>query len=124
MIIFGIRYFMSQVSIPTLLNSYSKLILAIMNDTDEDPLWRRFYQIQMTEYFLSKKDFKFEIEEAQDTYNLIVKTWTDLKKYIDKPTLPINNLDNIFKTVSISFPIDKLTISDTDNNDFLIYGSF
>lgn len=112
-----------QENIPTLLNTYSKLILAVMNDIDEDPLWRRFYQLQITEYLLSKKDFKFELDEAEKAYSLIVNTWTDLKGYLKAPVFPVNDIDNIFKSVLIEFPFDDLSINDTSNNDELIFGS-
>jgi len=106
------------------LNTLCKMILALENDSDFDPLWRRFYQIQMYSYFLSKKNFRFELDNAEQAYDMIVKTWTDLKSYIENPMFPINDLDNIFKTTIIEFPSDEYTISLSDNNDDLINVSF
>jgi len=106
-----------------ILNSYSKLILAIEDDCNFDPLWRRFYQIQMHMYLLSKKNFEFKIDEAEQVYDLIVRSWTDLKSYVDNPVFNISNIDNIFKNTIIDFPIDELTISDFNSNDDLFYGS-
>lgn len=114
---------MTQGSLPTILNAYSKLILAIVNDVDEDPLWQRFYQLHMATYLLSKKDLKFRLVEAEQAYSLIAQAWTGMKTYLKEPVFPVNNIDNIFKSVYIEFPIDELSISDTYNNDELIFGT-
>lgn len=110
--------------LPAKLSVYSNLILSIMDDNDFDPLWLRFYQLQMGMYLLSKKNLEFHLHEAQHAYDLIAEAWTDLKTYIEKPIFPIADIDNIFKGVCIDFPTDEYTISDTDNNDELVYGSF
>lgn len=93
-----------------LLESYSNLILAVMDDEDTDPLWHRFYRIQMAQYLLGQENLQFDLEPAEVVYNLIQKNWEELKEYIDTSLLPVKNFDNLFKTISIDFPVDKFTI--------------
>lgn len=105
--------------LPEIINAYSKLILAIEEDVDDDPLWNRFYQIQMASYFLSKKNLEFRLAEAEHAYNRILNCWVELRDYLDNASFPINNIDNIFKSIDIDMPSDELTISLSENNDFL-----
>lgn len=89
--------------IPNLIDEYSDLILAIENDENEDPLWQRFYQIQMAIYLLTHYQPSIHLSHARDAYHKIYKTWDDLNNYLSNPKIPVNNIDNLFKTIHIDF---------------------
>ncbi len=94
-----------------ILEDYSNLILAVMSDDDSDPLWHRFYRIQMAQYLLGQKNLQFDLEPVQIVYNLIQQNWAALKEYMDNSLLPVKNFDNVFKMISIDFPVDRFTIT-------------
>ena len=92
--------------LPQLINEYSNLILAIENDENEDPLWHRFYQIQMAIYILNNQRRKLQMEEALEAYQRINRTWDDLNLYLKAPCFQVKNLDNLFKSIHIDLPND------------------
>lgn len=94
-----------------MLENYSNLILAVMDDEDTDPLWHRFYRIQMAQYLLGQENLQFDLEPAEIVYNLILQNWEELKDYMDHSVLPVKDFDNVFKMVNIDFPVDRFTIT-------------
>lgn len=112
-----------QGSIAELLDCYSRLVLAAVEDDHEDPLWERFYTIQMAGWILTRRNLHFVMQDAINAYSLISKTWEDLDRYMQNSLLPVKNFDNVFKMVRIPFDITSDTVSDTENNDYLIFGS-
>lgn len=81
-----------------------------MDDEDSDPLWHRFYRIQMANYLLGQKDLQFDLGPVVMVYNMISECWNELKDYMDHSFLPVKDFDNVFKMVNIDFPKDKFTI--------------
>ena len=76
-------------------------------DNDEDPLWKRFYSIQMTSYLVSKRNLDVSAPEGDMVHDLIRDTWQELKKSMQTSQFgPISNVDQWFKTIRIDFPID------------------
>ena len=76
-------------------------------DNDEDPLWKRFYSIQMTSYLVSKRNLDVSAPEGDMVHDLIRDTWQDVKKSMQTSQFgPITNVDQWFKTIQIDFPID------------------
>ena len=77
------------------------------HDNDDDPLWKRFYSIQMSSYLISKRNLEVSAPEGDMVHDLIRDTWTDVKRYMENSQFgPISNVDQWFKTISIDFPID------------------
>ena len=76
-------------------------------DNDEDPLWKRFYSIQMTSYLVSKRNLDVSAPEGDMVHDLIRDTWQEVKKSMQTSQFgPISNVDQWFKTIRIDFPID------------------
>ena len=76
-------------------------------DNDEDPLWKRFYSIQMTSYLVSKRNLDVSAPEGDMVHDLIRDTWQELKKSMQTSQFgTISNVDQWFKTIRIDFPID------------------
>ncbi len=94
-------------------------------DCDNDPRWVRFYEIQMSIYLLGKKNLEVSAPEGDMVHDLIKDVWEGVKDYMDSSLFgPIENVDQLFKTIHIDFPWDSRTsISDTNNNDELLLGS-
>ena len=90
-------------SLPDLLENYSNLILSVQDDENPDPLWHRFFRIQMAEFILSDRTMKFELENALRAYSMIHDKWCELEEYFETTSLPIRNYDNLFKQVFIDF---------------------
>jgi len=79
-------------------------------DSDKDPRWIKFYEIQMSMYLLGKKSLEVSPPEGDMVHDLIKDVWTGVRTYIEKtPFGPIENLDQWFKTIKIDFPIDLET---------------
>lgn len=77
------------------------------NDSDTDPLWKRFYQIQMTSYIIEKKNLDIAPPEGDMVHDLIRDAWLDVKHYMDESEFgPIKNVDQWFRTIHIDFPVD------------------
>ena len=88
--------------------------LARANDNDEDPLWKRFYSIQMSSYLISKRNMEVSAPEGDMVHDLIRDTWQNLKDDIENSQFgPISNVDQWFKTVRIDFPVDPFDESCT-----------
>ena len=78
-------------------------------DDDNDPMWIKFYEIQMSIYLLGKKNLEVTPPEGDMVHDLIKDVWTDVKAYMEKsPFGPIENVDQWFKTIQIDFPWDIL----------------
>lgn len=92
-----------EVDLPDLINDYCNLILAIENDANQDPLWQRFYQIQMAIYILSRETDKLVLENSVKAYQKINRAWDNLNDYFSNSVFHINNIDNLFKTIRIDF---------------------
>ncbi|MBP5757626.1 MAG: hypothetical protein J6W39_08620 [Spirochaetales bacterium] len=76
-------------------------------DNDDDPLWKRFYSIQMTSYLVSKRNLDVSAPEGDMVHDLIRDTWQEVKESMKtSPFGPISNVDQWFKTIRIDFPID------------------
>lgn len=76
-------------------------------DNDDDPLWKRFYSIQMTSYLVSKRNLDVSAPEGDMVHDLIRDTWQDVKKSMQTSKFgPISNVDQWFKTIRIDFPVD------------------
>lgn len=90
-------------SLPALLEQYSNLILSVEDDDNNDPLWLRFYQIQMASFILGSKSVDLELQNALKAYDLILDAWQGLEETIEESIIPIKNYDNIFKEVFIDF---------------------
>ena len=77
------------------------------NDNDDDPLWKRFYNIQMTSYLVSKRNLDVSAPEGDMVHDLIRDTWQSVKTSMQTSQFgPISNVDQWFKTIRIDFPID------------------
>lgn len=77
------------------------------NDKDEDPLWKRFYKIQMSSYLISKHNLEVSPPEGDMVHDLIRDTWEEVKQSMETSKFgPISNVDHWFKTIRIDFPID------------------
>ena len=77
------------------------------HDNDDDPLWKRFYSIQMSSYLISKRNLEVSAPEGDMVHDLIRDTWTDVKRYMENSQFgPISNVDQWFKTIKIDFPLD------------------
>lgn len=107
-------------SLPALLDCYTRLVLAVTDDDNKDPLWNRFYRIQMTSWILTRKHFNFVMEDALDAYDKIVESWNELENYMNHCLLPVRNFDSVFKMVKVPFAVTEDTITQNDNNDFLV----
>lgn len=82
--------------------------LARANDNDIDPLWKRFYHVQMTSYIIEKKNIEITPPEGDMVHDLIRDAWIDVKDYMENSKFgPIENLDQWFKTIHIDFPVDE-----------------
>ena len=89
------------------LDALCRCFLIRAKDEDKDPLWKRFYSIQMSSYLVSKKSLKISESEGDMIYDLIRDTWLDIKDYMEKSRFgPISNVDQWFKTIKIDFPVD------------------
>ena len=76
-------------------------------DNDDDPLWKRFYNIQMTSYLVSKRNLDVSAPEGDMVHDLIRDTWQSVKSSIQASQFgPISNVDQWFKTIRIDFPVD------------------
>ena len=76
-------------------------------DNDDDPLWKRFYNIQMTSYLVSKRNLNVSAPEGDMVHDLIRDTWQSVKTSMQTSQFgPISNVDQWFKTIRIDFPID------------------
>ena len=76
-------------------------------DNDDDPLWKRFYNIQMTSYLVSKRNLDVSAPEGDMVHDLIRDTWQSVKSSMQTSQFgPISNVDQWFKTIRIDFPID------------------
>ena len=76
-------------------------------DNDDDPLWKRFYKIQMTSYLVSKRNLDVSAPEGDMVHDLIRDTWQSVKTSMQTSQFgPISNVDQWFKTIRIDFPID------------------
>ena len=77
-------------------------------DNDEDPLWRRFYRIQMSSYLCCTKNLEVSAPEGDMVHDLIRGVWEDdVKDYMENSKFgPISNVDQWFKTIRIDFPVD------------------
>ncbi len=77
------------------------------NDDDQDPMWHRFYRIQMCSYLISKRNLSVSAPEGDMVHDLIRDTWLEVKEYMEKSKFgPISNVDQWFKTIHIDFPVD------------------
>ncbi len=82
------------------------------NDNDEDPMWHRFYRVQMCSYLITKRNLSVTPPEGDMVHDLIRDTWTDVREYMENSQFgPISNVDQWFKTIHIDFPVDPF---DTD----------
>ena len=76
-------------------------------DNDDDPLWKRFYNIQMISYLVSKRNLDVSAPEGDMVHDLIRDTWQSVKSSMQTSQFgPISNVDQWFKTIRIDFPID------------------
>ena len=81
--------------------------LARANDNDSDPLWKRFYNIQMCSYLISKKNLDVSEPEGDMVHDLIRDTWLEIKDYMENSAFgPVSNPDKWFRTIRIDFPVD------------------
>ena len=84
-------------------------------DSDTDPMWIKFYEIQMSIYLLGKKNLEVSPPEGDMVHDLIKDVWGEVKTYMQKsPFGPIENVDQWFKTIQIDFP---WSYSDAENFD-------
>ncbi len=81
--------------------------LARANDDDDDPLWKKFFQIQMSSYLIAKKNLDVSVPEGDMVHDLIRDSWKEVKDYMENSDFgPISNVDQWFKTIRIDFPLD------------------
>lgn len=93
-------------------------------DSDDDPRWVRFYEIQMSMYLLGKKNLEVSPPEGDMVHDLIRDVWEGVRAYMDStPFGPIENQDQWFRTIHVDFPLDEGTsISEGSDNDVLLFG--
>ena len=81
--------------------------LARANDMDSDPLWKRFYTVQMCSYLIAKKNLDVSEPEGDMVHDLIRDTWLDVKDYMENSKFgPVSNVEQWFRTIRIDFPVD------------------
>ncbi len=89
------------------LDTLCECFLVRANDDDRDPLWQRFYRIQMCSYLISKKDLSVTPPEGDMVHDLIRDTWLDVRDYMENSMFgPVSNVEQWFKTIHIDFPVD------------------
>ena len=90
------------------MSTLCECFLARAKDDDDDPLWHRFYTIQMSSYLCSKKNLEVSAPEGDMVHDLIRCVWEeDVKNYMDNSKFgPISNVDQWFRTIRIDFPMD------------------
>lgn len=89
--------------LPQLLETYSNLILSVEDDENYDPLWLRFYQIQMASFILGSMDMDFSLKRAMTAYDRICSKWEELDSYLKSSCIPVCNYDNLFSSILIDF---------------------
>ena len=87
---------------------YRECFLMRAKDNDEDPLWRRFYRIQMSSYLCCKKNLEVSAPEGDMVHDLIRGVWEDdVKDYMENSKFgPVSNVEQWFRTIRIDFPVD------------------
>ena len=81
--------------------------LARANDMDSDPLWKRFYTVQMCSYLIAKKNLDVSEPEGDMVHDLIRDTWLGIRDYMENSAFgPVSNPDKWFRTIRIDFPVD------------------
>ena len=90
------------------MNMLCECFLVRAKDMDEDPLWRRFYRIQMSSYLCAKRNLDVSAPEGDMVHDLIRGVWEDdVKDYMENSKFgPISNVDQWFRTIRIDFPVD------------------
>lgn len=89
------------------INVLCDCFLVRANDHDDDPLWHRFYTIQMCSYLVTKRNLDVSAPEGDMVYDLIRDTWLDVKDYmLNSKFGPVSNVDQWFRTIRIDFPVD------------------
>ena len=108
------------------MSTLCECFLARANDDDDDPLWHRFYTIQMSSYLCSKKDLEVSAPEGDMVHDLIRSVWEeDVKNYMDNSKFgPISNVDQWFRTIRIDFPMDPFDPCCAFFHDAILSGKF
>ena len=90
------------------MNMLCECFLVRAGDMDEDPLWKRFYRIQMSSYLCAKRNLDVSAPEGDMVHDLIRGVWEDdVKDYMENSKFgPISNVDQWFRTIRIDFPVD------------------
>lgn len=89
------------------LDTLCECFLVRANDNDEDPLWHRFYRVQMCSYLITKKNLSVTPPEGDMVHDLIRDAWVDVKDYMENSQFgPVSNVEQWFKTIHIDFPVD------------------
>ena len=90
------------------MNMLCECFLVRARDMDEDPLWKKFYRIQMSSYLCAKRNLDVSAPEGDMVHDLIRGVWEDdVKDYMENSKFgPISNVDQWFKTIRIDFPVD------------------
>ena len=90
------------------MNMLCECFLVRAKDMDEDPLWRKFYRIQMSSYLCAKRNLDVSAPEGDMVHDLIRCVWEDdVKDYMENSKFgPISNVDQWFRTIRIDFPLD------------------
>ena len=87
----------------TLIDRFSKLILAIEDDEDFDPHWLCFYRIQMAYWILSCSGRCSDLDAAHRVYEHIRLSWKEISDYMNSGKFDIANPEGLFKTIDLDF---------------------
>ncbi len=84
-----------------LLYRFEMLILASEKDENTEPLWLRFYIIQMTFYIFINEKSCLSKDQVHEAYLKIKEEYNELKKFMKKNEFSIKNVDNLIKSIKI-----------------------
>lgn len=84
------------------------------HDSDPDPLWHTFYNIQMTSYLIAKRNLAISNPEGDMVHDLIRDTWLQLRSTLKSSKFyKSTNPEQLFKTIQIDFPLDPFDLECT-----------
>ncbi|MCR5761614.1 MAG: hypothetical protein K6F82_06475 [Sphaerochaetaceae bacterium] len=93
-----------KVTIPRLICEYSDLVLAVADDRNRDPVWERFYHIQMAMYLLSHaSNNSINLKDSVHAYHMIFNVWQDLEDWWGPSCCSLSDPDSLFKSIPIDF---------------------
>ena len=84
------------------IEQFEILVVCVENDNDTDPLWQRFYRIQMTMFIFNNPEMKASAGEIHNAYMVIKESYRSFQTYLKNPAFRIRNIDNLIKSISVT----------------------